>query len=248
LSALTDREITRIVNRYIGVSGGYLGDFSYRSHADFYAEYCDMNVDPYAYEGTTRERFIAILSSREPRDQARILRGILERFPPDEGPETRQTAHAEVLTLIERLVSGPLITSHTPQITSEVVLRALTDPETLIQTSGPTSAVDRAHTVLHGYLMAVCDDAGIAYRREDSMVSLFRAIQTGHPKLAHLAPRAQDVRKVLNAFASVLDAMLPVRNQASVAHPNPSLLDEPEARLVINASRTLLHYLDDKLS
>jgi hypothetical protein len=35
---------------------------------------------------------------------------------------------------------------------------------------------------------------------------------------------------------------------ASVAHPNPSLLDEPEARLVINASGTLLHYLDDKLS
>jgi hypothetical protein len=30
---MTDREITRIVNRYIGVSGGYLVDFSYRSHA-----------------------------------------------------------------------------------------------------------------------------------------------------------------------------------------------------------------------
>ena len=53
---------------------------------------------------------------------------------------------------------------------------------------------------------------------------------------------------MLNAFATVLDAMLPVRNQASVANPNPSLLDVPEARLVINASRTLLHYLDDKLS
>jgi hypothetical protein len=26
---LTKREITRILNRYIGVSGGYLGDFSY---------------------------------------------------------------------------------------------------------------------------------------------------------------------------------------------------------------------------
>jgi hypothetical protein len=248
VSGLTDREITRIVNRYIGVSGGYLGDFSYRSHADFYPEYCDMEINPYAYEGTTRERFIAILSALEPRDQARILRGVLERFPPDQGPEARQVAQPEVLTLIQRLESGPLITAHTPQITSQVVLRALTDAETLIQTSGPTSAVDRAHTILHGYLMAVCDDSGIAYRRDDSMVSLFRAIQGAHPKFADLGPRSQDVRKVLNAFASVLDAMLPVRNQASVAHPNPSLLDEPEARLVINASRTLLRYLDDKLT
>jgi Abortive infection C-terminus len=248
VSGLTDRDITRIVNRDIGVSGGYLGDFSYRTHADFYPEYCDMEINPYAYEGTTRERFIAILSSQEPRNQARILRGVLERFPPDQGPDTRQAVHAEILTLIERLDAGTLITPLTPQITSEVVLRALTDAETLIQTSGPTSAVDRVHTVLHGYLMAVCQAAGITYRREDSMVALFRAIQNGHPKLADLGPRAQDVRKVLNAFASVLDAMLPIRNQTSVAHPNPSLLDEPEARLVINASRTLLHYLDDKLS
>ncbi len=247
-SGLTDREITRIVNRYIGVSGGYLGDFSYRTHADFYPEYCDMAINPNTYEGTTRERFIAILSSLEPRDQARVLRGVLERFPPEAGPKTRQAAHPEILTLIERLESGSLITAHTPQITSDVVLRALTDAETLIQTSGPTSAVDRVHTVIHGYLMAVCDAENIVYRREDSMVVLLRGIEANHSKLTDLGPRAQDVKKVINGFASVLDAMLPVRNQASVAHPNPSLLGEPEARLVINASRTILHYLDDKLS
>jgi hypothetical protein len=33
-----------------------------------------------------------------------------------------------------------------------------------------------------------------------------------------------------------------------VAHPNQELLDEPEARLVINVGRSLLHYLDSKLS
>ena len=30
----------KIVNRYIGVTGGYLGDFSYRTDADFYPEHC----------------------------------------------------------------------------------------------------------------------------------------------------------------------------------------------------------------
>jgi hypothetical protein len=250
---MTDHEITRLVNRYIGVSGGYLGlpeRFTYRTHGDFYSEYCDLDVSFEGHDGTTRETFMSILASLAPRDQAKVLRGVIERFPPDEqgAPTTRPAAHAEVLTIIVRLESGPLVSGVTPQITSEVVLRALTDAETLIQTSGPTSAIDRVHTVLHGYLMAVCGAAGIAYRREDSMVALFRSIQNGHPKLADLGSRAQDVKKVLNAFASVLDAMLPVRNQASVAHPNPSLLDEPEARLVINASRTLLHYLDDKLS
>ena len=44
---LTRPEITRIVNRYIGVSGGYLGDFSYGSHYDFYGEYCELDLNPF---------------------------------------------------------------------------------------------------------------------------------------------------------------------------------------------------------
>lgn len=250
---MTAGEIARVVNRYIGVSGGYLGlpdRFTYRTHGEFYTEYCDLDVSFEGHDGTTREAFMSILASLPPRDQAKVLRGTVLRFPPDEqgAPATRAAAHAEVMGIIARLESGPLVTGVTPQITSEVVLRALTDAENLIQTSGPTSAVDRVHTVLHGYLRAVCDAEGITYAQGDSMVALLRKLEDQHPKLQDLGPRAQDVKKVLNAFASVLDAMLPVRNQASVAHPNAELLDEPEAHLVINAGRTLLHYLDAKLS
>jgi hypothetical protein len=250
---MTDHEITRLVNRYIGVSGGYLGlpeRFSYRTHGDFYSEYCDLDVSFEGHTGTTRETFMSILASLPPRDQVKVLRGVVDRFPPDEqwAPATRPAAHTDVMALIARLESGPLLAGVTPRITSEVVLRALTDAETLIHTSGPTSAVDRVHTVLHGYLRAVCDAEGIAYGQNDSMVALLRKLEDGHPKLQDLGPRAQDVKKVLNAFASVLDAMLPIRNQASVGHPNAELLDEPEAHLVINAGRTLLHYLDAKFS
>ena len=253
MSGLTDPEIVRIVNRYIGVSGGYLGlpeRFSYRTHSDFYAEYCDMSVDLSPFDGTTRETFMAALASLSPRDQAKVLRGVIERFPPDEpgAPASRAATHAVLLTYIERLESGPLIASQTPQITSEVVLRALQDAENLIMTSGPTSAVDRVHTVLHGYLIAVCDGAGIAYGDRQTMVALLRKLEAQHPSLADLGPRAQDIKTVLNASASILDALLPVRNQGSMAHPNAELLGEPEARLIINVGRTLLNYLDAKLS
>ncbi len=250
---LTGREILRLVNRYIGVSGGYLGipeRFSYRTHSDFYAEYCDLEVSLSGYQGTTRETFIEVLGSLSPRDQAKVLHGVMDRFPPEEtgSPDTRAAAYVELLALIERLESGPLIVSHTPRITSEVVLRALVDAENLIQSSGPTSAVDRVHTVLHGYLIAVCEEAGIPYGERQTMVAIFRKLEAEHPKLAHLGPRARDIEKVLNSFANILDALLPVRNQASVAHPNQVLLGEPEAKLVINAGRTILRYLDDKLS
>jgi hypothetical protein len=257
MSGLTDPEIVRIVNRYIGVSGGYLGlpeRFTYRTHSDFYAEYCDLSVDLSTFDGTTRETFMAALASLSPSDQAKVLRGVIERFPPDEpgAPASRQATHVVLLTYIERLEeegSRHLIASQTPQITSEVVLRALQDAENLIQTqtSGPTSAVDRVHTVLHGYLIAVCDRAGIAYGERQTMVALLRKLEAEHPQLADLGPRAQDIKTVLNASVSILDALLPVRNQGSMAHPNAELLGEPEARLIINVGRTLLNYLDAKL-
>lgn len=38
-----------------------------------------------------------------------------------------------------------------------------------------------------------------------------------------------------------------MRNQASEAHANDRLLEEPEAMLVINVVRTLLHYFNARL-
>lgn len=49
-------------------------------------------------------------------------------------------------------------------------------------------------------------------------------------------------------MSAILDALNPVRNRASVAHPNATLLAQAEAMLVVNATRTILHYLDAKLS
>lgn len=250
---LTEGEVLRVVNRYIGVSGGYLGlpdRFTYATHADFYSEYCDVNIDLSQFDGTTREAFIQAVLSLGPIDQARVLRGVIERFPPDEAgsPPSRPTVYQDLLALAKRLQFGSLVPSHSPRITSAVVARALQDAENLISTSGPTSAVDRVHTVLHGYLIAACDDAQITYGERETMVALLRKLESSHPKLVALGPRGQDIKSVLNASASILDALLPVRNRASVAHPNDTLLEEPEARLVINVGRTLLQYLDAKLS
>src|SRR6185436_5881614 len=77
---LSRLEVNKVVNRYVGVNGGYLGNFSYQSHHDFYLE-LDLDIDPYNYTGTTRERFIQILSQSKAAVQARILDGILKRFP-----------------------------------------------------------------------------------------------------------------------------------------------------------------------
>ncbi len=65
--------------------------------------------------------------------------------------------------------------------------------------------------------------------------------------MADSGPRADDITRVLGAVATVLDSLNPLRNNASVAHPNAQLLDEPEAHLAINAARSVFAFLDAKL-
>ncbi len=249
MAGMTKFEIKRLVNQYIGVSGGYLGDFSYRSHTDFYPEYCDLDIDPSEYEGTTRARFERILSISHPREQAEIIRGILAKYPPEAGSDLRtKERHDQFLQLAQRLEAASPVGTPTPIITSAVVERAISDADTLMNSSGATSGVDRIHTALHGYLRAACGDGGIAYAKDASMTALFKLLREQHPAFADLGPRPQDIIQIMRSLSAVMDALNPFRNSASVAHPNAELLESAEAMLVINGARTILHYLDAKLN
>lgn len=131
--------------------------------------------------------------------------------------------------------------------TTQTVRRALDDAEALLRSSGPAGSVDRTHTALHGYLQNMAATAGLAYKPDASMTAFLKLLRRSHPGLASVGPRGQDTDKILNACGAILDAMLPVRNQASLAHPNEDLLGEKEALLVISVGRSLLSYLDARL-
>ena len=123
---LTKKDIYTVVNRYIGVSGGYLGDFSYRTHAEFYME-CDLDINPYDYEGTTRERFIQILSVVNPTTQAAILRGILNKYPVGSSELRTQESFDFIQEMIVRCLSSDGVQTPNLRITSDVVRRAIGD-------------------------------------------------------------------------------------------------------------------------
>jgi hypothetical protein len=248
-SGMTHQEIMRLVNRFIGVSGGYLGDFSYRTHAEFYPEFCNLDVDPNNYQGTTRERFITILSSIEPADQAKVIRGVVDRFPVGNGPSTRTIVYrAELLALARRLEAGEHVAATLQAVTSEVVRRAIADADSLVATEGPISAVDRIHTALHGYILSVCDAASISYPADVSLTAAFKLVRTQHPKFAGPTAQSKEIERIAQACATIADAMNPVRNQASVAHPNRTLLGDAEAHLVIDVGRSIINYLDAKVN
>lgn len=248
---LSKQQVMQVVSRYIGVEGGYLGDFSYRTHTEYYPEFCDIDdIFPDELPGTTRERFIEILSTQSADRQARILRGLLERFPVDGRPEPRSKFKPQIDAWIADLEGEPIVAS--PKVeaasTSDVVRRALSDSEGLLRSGGPVSAVDRIHTALHGHLKALCAAEGIVLPGGATLQKAMKELRTHHPKLKPSGARAGEVSQVLYSMATTLDALNTIRNNASAAHPNEALLGDPEALLAINAGRTIFTYVAQKTS
>jgi hypothetical protein len=249
---LSRKEIGRLVHNWIGVDGGYLGNFSYAKHDRFWMETCDLHVDTSAFPGPTRECFEQTLFEASARDQAAALRAILEDYPPppapvENAPRFRTPAlHREINAWITRLETGQVSVEVDLESASDVVRRSLDDADALMRTSGPQSAVDRVHTAMHGYLHSLCDEVGIPHGDRPTMNQLFKALRAQHPSLADVGARPEEVTKILGSMATIFDSLNPVRNNASIAHPNDELIGEPEAMLVINTVRTLLGYLESK--
>ena len=129
------------------------------------------------------------------------------------------------------------------KITGSTINQAIEDAKTLLNTQGATSALDRVHTVLHGYLKQVCKEAGIVYPEDATLNQLMNILRQNHPALV---TKNDNADQILKSMANVLDKLNPLRNNSSLAHSNPVLLESDEAMLVINTVNTLLSYLNSK--
>lgn len=250
MAGMTTNEQRKLVHLYLGVTGGYLASFDNISLLERFYIGAGLDVNPRELQGTNKEKFEQTLGAASPLDQAVIIRASLERHPPDEKAWGTRSAklHDELISVAERLEGLPPVASKKPVITSAVVNRAIDDAEELITTTGATSAVDRLHTVLHGYLQAVCTAAGISYSEKSMMSGLFALIRQQHPAFVGPTTRKAELDAIARHISGIMDILNPIRNQASLAHPNNDLLDAPEAFFVVNIIRTILHYLDSKLS
>lgn len=249
MDGLRPTEIHWIANHYIGVSGGYLGDFTYPSHREFYAAYCDLKVDPEEYPGTTRQRFLAVLSSAEPRSQAAIVRGVARRFPVGSEVQRTPEARAKLLAMAKRCSQIAAVEPTSPKLASKLVHQALADAASLLEAQGPVSALDRVHTALHGYLKAMCRSAGLdmaTLPTDPGVTQIFKLMRENHPALRDMGVQDDAMRKIVFSIGNILDALNPLRNRGSLAHANDQLVERDEALLVVNLTRSIIQYLDGR--
>jgi hypothetical protein len=149
--------------------------------------------------------------------------------------------------VVELSIDEPeLVPQPIPELTNDTIKIALQDSQNLLYTSGASSAVDRIHTALHGYLKALCVESSIVISEQPSITELFKAMRTNHPIFDSINTGAEETKKIFGALATIVDSLNTLRNNSSIAHPNEIILSEEEAILAINSARTIFNYINSK--
>lgn len=79
--------------------------------------------------------------------------------------------------------AGSVATPEFSESISTTVMRALGDAKALIGTVDSSSAIDRAHTALHGYLVQLCIDNSINLPNDPTVSKAFKELRSFHPAL-----------------------------------------------------------------
>lgn len=250
---MTPGEINKFIMKYIGVEGGNLNIFTHSTLNDFYSEYCELDIDVQKFRQEYESKakiFKAILIESKPLDQAKIIRGTINKVSSEQSveySENRQKYEDEFIKIAEMLENSTVINSAELKISKKSVLEALKDAEVLLQQRGPTSAVDRVHTALHGYLKELCQDRNLDIGEDPSLPKLFKIIRSEFPEFKGEDKNHTEILDILNSMSQGIDKLNKIRNEGTRAHPQDGLIGEPEAWLCINFGFSILNYLSLKL-
>jgi len=120
------------------------------------------------------------------------------------------------------------------KITSATVEHALSQAKTLIVSHGAPAALDRVHTVFHGYLKAACEEAHLPMPSNKPGIIELLGLLRKH-KVFTFDPTLETlVNQSLRGAQKAVDALEEFRNNHSLAHPQ-EMLPEPEALFVIRS-------------
>lgn len=262
MERLGPREVNTVL-AYIGCQGGKLGDFTYSTLNQFYPDICDVDIDSNKYNGTMKERFIEILSEVEPLEQSKILEGVINKytlnffeFELDEGKLTqaqfdnKKRIHKKIEFWISELQGLELLNAEDLVHNYEIVKESLDQCQTLISEHKYKSAVDRAHTALHGYLQETCKKAGLELNinKNPKIQDYWGKLKKEHPSLKFDCSQSHlPVNQIIKSIGSLLQELNDIRNKNSYAHPNDKILGENEAELAVNLMKSILRYIDSKI-
>lgn len=235
MSDLTGSE-RRKLEKLLGMSSGYVLNFSDRTFGIFFDEYrVEIDAESYRAGGTSKANRMRTFWTKDTNHVVgRVINGLIV-YGTEESCLPDETALIDDCRKIaQRLLSDQPVaeldslTAIADERDFEVVAEHVREA---IEKNQPEGALDRLHTFVNKFIRVTCEPHGIEVNRDKPLHSVFgeyvRALRDGGHLESVMAER------ILKSSISVLEAFNDVRNNKSLAHDNP-ILNYEESLLIFN--------------
>lgn len=225
------------LERFLGMSSGYVLNFSNRTFEEFIADSVkrELYSGKYNYSSCSKANLLRKFWEIEPNHiVGKLIKDLID-LAEDEGTYIGDTnLMNDCRNIAKRLLAGAPIED------IETIGEALNENgfESLVNSiresiysNEPEAALDRLHTFIMKFLRQICQDNGIIADKSKPLHSLLgEYIKT--IKVNGLI-KTQMTERILKSSISTLEAFNEVRNDYSYAHDNP-ILNYDESLLIFN--------------
>lgn len=252
MATLTGIEKLKL-EKFLGMSSGYVLDFSNRTLQEFVVENTSRDIYDSKYEygsGSKANRLRAFWGKEPGQVVGKLIANMLEYWKVgklmrgEDVIPSDQSLYNECLKIAEKL-------KHESVVENIDALQANVDDKNFqmlaksiresIEKNEPEIAIDRLHTFVVRYIRELCDKHSIAYTKDTPLHSLFG----GYIKFLQENKfiESEMTERILKSSISVLESFNSVRNNQSFAHDN-KILNYHESILIFNDIANVIRFID----
>ncbi len=233
------------VEKGFGMGSGYVLDFSDRTFQEFMHDSVGRNIydAKYSTNGQSKAKRLRAFIKIEPNHVVgKVLADLVEHAMGGAEAGTPVPAQLQSCARVAaRLRQGAPVLEEVAQGSHESTFRALTNSvRQAIEGNQPEAGLDRLHTYFVAYMRQVCEANGIATARDEPAHSVLgkyaKSLKASNQIESEMTGR------ILTYALSTMDAFNRVRNEQSLAHPNP-ILNYHEALLIFNHVVSVVNFI-----
>ncbi|MBK9119802.1 MAG: abortive infection family protein [Phycisphaerales bacterium] len=225
------------------MSSGYVLDFSNETFREFIQEAVARNIctDDYSRKGSSKAKRLRAFFRAEPNHVVGTLVDALVTH----ARTLTDPPSSELLDACQRIAvrlkqSAPVL-EQVGADTSDATFAALTRcVRQAIDSNQPETGLDRLHTFFVSLVRQVCEKRGVRGTRDEPAHSVLGKYLKYLKGSRHV--HSDMTLKILNYAQSTMDAFNRVRNNQSLAHPNP-MLNYDESLLIFNHVVAVVNFI-----
>jgi len=248
------------IEKFLGMSSGYVADFSDRTFHEFVGVVTGLDIDDpkYHYASNSKaNRLRQFMKIEDNNTVGKLLQEMSHHYfeKLKEAQATSwQPKDADTLKKEEELYQECLIISQSLQgniiddisaikpNSDDVDFKKLAESiRESIEKNLPEVALDRLHTFVMKYIRELCRKHGIEFTDEEALHSVFGKYIKFLTANAYLETEMS--KRILKTSISNLDSFNDVRNNKSFAHDNP-ILNYEESVLVFNSISSMIKFIE----